>query len=492
VSAVDGGDAPGGTDRGTGGRGARGRWWPPATLRGRLIALGTAGMVIGLAVGGLLLLAALRATLLSSVDTGARRTASDIAALVEADHLPDPLPVAGGPIVQVLDPQDRIRAASLGADRLTPLLSPGELAAARGGAVLVVDGSRGSTDGPLRVVAVDAGPAADRRTVVVAAPAGQVDAAVAAVRRVLLFAYPLLVAALAVAAWWVVGWTLRPVEALRRGAEAVTGDAPRLPVPDGRDEVHRLAVTLNGMLDRLAESRRRQRSFVSDAAHELRSPVTVLRTELEVAQRAGERVDPEDLLPEVRRLGRLVSDLLLLARGDEAGKLSRRVPVDVADVAREVAAERSGGRVPVRARVAGAAVVEGDPDALRRVLANLVDNAVRHAASRVVVEVGAPDGGRVLVRVLDDGPGIPAADRERVFHRFARLDDARTRDGGGAGLGLAIVRELVRLHGGTVSLADAAAGPGADGPGADGPGADGPDAAGPGLAVEVDLPASGV
>lgn len=446
------------------------RWWGRLTLRARLILLGCAGLVLGLAAGGALLLAALHVTLQNSVDTGARRTASDVAALVEADRLPDPVPVTGGPVVQVLDPQGRIRAASLGADRLTALLRPGELAAARSGAVVVVDGSRAATSGPLRVVAIDAGPASDRRTVLVAAPAGQVDAAVVAVRRALLFAYPLLVAVLAVLAWWVVGATLRPVEALRRGAEEVTGERPRLPVPDGRDEVHRLAVTLNGMLDRLAESRRRQRAFVSDAAHELRSPLTVLRTELEVAARAGERVDPTDLLPDVERLSRLVSDLLLLARTDEARSVSRREPVDLARVARDVASDWSVARVPVVVEADAPAWTAGEPDGLRRVLANLVDNAVRHASSKVSIVVPATVDGKVSVRVVDDGPGIPAADRERVFDRFARLDDARARDGGGAGLGLAIVRRLVRLHGGTVSLAG--------------------DGSRPGLTVVVSLPAA--
>jgi signal transduction histidine kinase len=290
------------------------------------------------------------------------------------------------------------------------------------------------------------------------------------VRDAVLVGFPVLLAALAALSWAIVGRALRPVEALRAAAEEITaaGTPRRLPVPDADDEIHRLAVTLDGMVQRLERARRRQRAFVADAAHELRSPLAALRTRLEVAQRRG-TVSPEgldDLVAEAERLSRLVDDLLLLARLDEAGP-ARTEPVSVADVV-------AGVTVPVTVAVPGGVRVPGD---VRRVLANLVDNAVRHAASRVEVTVTA-DGGEVVLVVTDDGPGIAAGDRERVFERFTRLDDARPRDGGGAGLGLAIVRDLVRGHGGTVGLTDADVDADAD---AD---AD----AGPGLRVEVRVP----
>jgi signal transduction histidine kinase len=254
----------------------------------------------------------------------------------------------------------------------------------------------------------------------------------------------------------VVAAALGPVEALRTGAERITGEGgtDRLPVPDGRDEIHRLAVTLNGMLDRLAAARARQRAFVADAAHELRSPLANMRTELEVAQRLGDPPGTADLLADVERLTRLVDDLLLLARADDAPGLVSREPVDMAELVRDVAGRYAGTRVPVTVADGEARWVEGDPRALRHVVVNLVDNAVRHAASRVTVTVGGTAAG-VELTVRDDGPGIPAGDRERVFERFTRLDDARARDAGGAGLGLAIVRELVRRHDGTVTLTDA-------------------------------------
>lgn len=438
------------------------RWFHRLSLRGRLVLIGTTGLAFGLAIGGVILVAVLQFVLQRSLDAGARQTAADLAALVDQGQLADPIPAAGTQIVQVLDADSRIRAASLGADRLVPLLRPRELAAARHGMVIHIDGDRAGLDGPLRVVATSAGAGAESRVVIVAAPARDLEASVHTVRGALLIAYPLLVGVLAVLAWRVVAWTLRPVEALRAGAEEITGAARmrRLPVPDGEDEVHRLAVTLNGMLDRLDASRQRQRAFVGDAAHELRSPIASLRTQLEVAERLGEPAAPADLMSDVDRLHRLVDDLLLLARADEPDpRLGRRAPVELGSVLREVAAGHGGARVPVTVLDGQPEWTVGDPDGLRRIVDNLVNNAVRHATSRVELAVVATPAGAGF-SVTDDGPGIAPADRERVFDRFTRLDDARAREGGveGAGLGLAIVRELVRLHNGTVTLTDA--GPG--------------------------------
>jgi signal transduction histidine kinase len=228
-------------------------------------------------------------------------------------------------------------------------------------------------------------------------------------------------------------------------------------VPDSSDEIHRLAVTLNDMLRRLEAARARQRAFVADAAHELRSPLTNMRTELEVAQRLPDSTDwpalAADVLTDVDRLSRLVDDLLLLARADDAAtRPARRVAeVELGELLAEVA-----GRYPtvVYQRPAVPQPVPGERDALARVVANLLDNAVRHADKTVSLSVTADDAYRIIA-VTDDGPGVPAADREKVFHRFTRLDDARARDAGGSGLGLAIVRELVRAHDGTVTLSDA-------------------------------------
>ncbi|MET8151583.1 ATP-binding protein [Actinoplanes sp. NPDC005259] len=411
----------------------------------------------GLAAGGVVLVATMNFALLRTANTEALDTADAVAGLVDAGTVSDPLPAAPGVRVQVVDAQDRVRAVSAGADRLVPILYPAELDALADGEGRFIPGSRIGLDGRVRVVTVNAGTAEDPMRVLVARPTADLTQGLRLLRRTLLITFPPLVALLALVAWRVTGATLRPVEALRAGAEEITGGARpgRLPVPDSRDEIHRLAVTLNGMLHRLDAARGRQRAFVADAAHELRSPLTNMRTELEVAQRLPDTTDwpalAGDLLTDVDRLSRLVDDLLLLARADdETTRALQRRPeeVELGQLLAEVA-----GRYPTveYERPAVPLRTVGERDAIGRVVANLLDNAVRHANSSVRLTVAA-DGAYQMISVSDDGPGIPAADRERVFDRFTRLDDARARDAGGSGLGLAIVRELVRRHGGTVAL----------------------------------------
>jgi signal transduction histidine kinase len=321
------------------------------------------------------------------------------------------------------------------------------------------------------VVVVSAGLPTDPVRILVARSTADVEQGVHLLRVTLLIAFPLLVILLAAVSWRVTGAALSPVEALRTGAEEITGGARpgRLPVPDSADEIHRLAVTLNGMLHRLDVARARQRAFVADAAHELRSPLTNMRTELEVAQRLPDSTDwPEladDLLTDVERLSRLVDDLLLLARADDAATRPAAAPTEKVELGQLLTEVSARYPAVTYRRPAVPVPTKGERDALGRVVANLLDNATRHAESAVELSV-RPDGAYQRISVVDDGPGIPPADRERVFQRFTRLDDGRARDAGGSGLGLAIVRELVRRHGGTVTLSDA----------------------GPGLRVDVRLP----
>jgi signal transduction histidine kinase len=273
--------------------------------------------------------------------------------------------------------------------------------------------------------------------------------------------YPLLLVVLAAIAWRVVGAALRPVEKLRSTAERIsgTGQDERLPVPASQDEVHDLAVTLNHMLDRLSASRARQDAFVADAAHELRSPLSSMQIQLEVAERRGAgSAETRDLQAEVARMAALVEDLLVLARMD-ADSAAGRPPrhVDLRDVLLSVVERHTGGRVPVTVGDLPEMVLLGDAEALGRAFGNLTDNAIRHASSTVRIDA-QPRGRAVEVLVADDGAGVPEADRERVFDRFTRLDGARDRDAGGSGLGLAIVREIVDHAGGTVVLEDGATG----------------------------------
>ena len=442
------------------------KWFRRRSLRARLTLVSVAVLSLGLLASGVLVVAVLNFSLLRAINVESQETARAVAALVTQDALAEPIPASPGVQVQVVDAGGRVLAVSATADRLVPILYPDEMRDLPDGQVTVIPGDRIGLRGPVRVVAMEAGRPTEEKRVLVARSAADVVAGVHVLRVTLLIAYPILIALLAAVSWRVVGAALRPVEALRAGAEDITGRArsDRLPVPDSRDEIHRLAVTLNDMLHRLDAARARQRAFVADAAHELRSPLTNMRTQLEVAQRIGPGTDwpavADDLLVDAERLSRLVEDLLLLARSDDpaAAEAARRaaVPVELGELLAGAAARYPSPPVVLR-RPATPLSVLADPDGLHRVVVNLVDNAVRHARGRVVLAAHA-EGGQRVITVTDDGPGIPAADRERVFDRFTRLDDARARDAGGAGLGLAIVRELVCRHGGTVRLADAAPG----------------------------------
>lgn len=429
--------------------------WRPLSLRARLILVGVLGVATALAIGSLTLYGVLTLLSYRNLDDSGAATAADVAALVDEGRLPDPIPVTGNQIVQVVDSRNRVVSASTNADRLTALLGSRELAAALSGAHPEVPGSRVGLDSPLRVTAVRAGPAGARRTVVVAQQFDDIEHSQRILRLTLLATYPLLLAVLALIAWRVVGAVLRPVEALRSSADRIsgTGQDARLPVPSSGDEIHALAVTLNSMLDRLAAARARQRSFVADAAHELRSPLASMQTQLEIADRLGEGTQvTSDLHADVLRMTALVEDLLMLARLDEDAPPERTAhPVALPPLLADVVERYAGSRVPVSVSGVADLSVLGHPDDLRRVLANLVDNAVRHAATAVHLAAHQV-GPHVDVTVSDDGAGIPANDRERVFERFTRLDDARDRDAGGSGLGLAIVRELVRRTGGSVRL----------------------------------------
>ncbi|MFE9337222.1 ATP-binding protein [Streptomyces sp. NPDC007063] len=281
---------------------------------------------------------------------------------------------------------------------------------------------------------------------------GAQQEAVSTVTRSMLSGLPVLLLVVAGVTWLVTRRALRPVESIRREMSAITAStdlARRVPEPDARDEVARLARTTNETLAALETSVERRRRFVADASHELRSPIASLRTQLEVAAAHPELLDLDEAVADTVRLQTLAADLLLLARLD-AGERPAEGRVALDALVREQVAQRGADRHPVRVvETSAGGEVRGSAGQLSRVLANLLDNAQRHAASEVRVSVRR-DGGDLVVEVLDDGPGVPAADRERIFERFVRLDAARSRDEGGAGLGLAIARDVAERHGGTL------------------------------------------
>ena len=338
-------------------------------------------------------------------------------------------------------------ATSAEGSRTLPLLDTTIVTAQADGRARTASISAIDADADARVVVRRATYAGQPVYVVVAATLTDVRATEKSLRRLEFLSTPILVLAVAGLSWLLLGRALRAVAALGAAAGSVTDpNSPvRLPVPDSRDEVHGLAVTLNAMLDRLAAAAKRERAFLDDAAHELRTPLASARVQLEVAALHPESQDWRAIstaaTADLERLGQLLDDLLALARLDANVAGHQRLDLSA------IAGVPDGGPV----------WVTGDRAALRRSVVNLVANAERHARGRVEVHVRLL-AGEAELRVEDDGPGIPVADRDRIFDRFARLDDGRARDAGGTGLGLSIVAATARAHGGTAFVGDSSLG----------------------------------
>ncbi|MFC6593669.1 HAMP domain-containing sensor histidine kinase [Kitasatospora paranensis] len=435
------------------------RLWP-TTVRARATAGASLVVAVALALASFALLGLLDANLLQNAESDAERQAATVAQLAaagELDHVRPP--THGADFIQVVDAHGRVLSSSanlVGAPPLAPA-PPEPGTSYHTWFVEPVSGEHRqrvvqvTTDTPDGLVAVYAGTSLR-----------DVDAADTTTATALAFGVPLLLAMVALVTWRVTGRALRPVEAIRAEVAEITDRDlhRRVPVPDTRDEIARLAATMNATLDRLESSGVRQRRFIADASHELRSPITVLRTQLEVALAVQDRELWPGLiggaLEDVERLQQLAADLLLLARIDAAQPVAA-VPLDLSELVGDAVRSRRGDRVPVHTRLEPGIAMTGSHLWLARVVTNLVDNAQRFADRRVDVVLRA-DGGRhgrtAVLEVVDDGPGIVAADRERVFERFTRLDDARSRDHGGAGLGLPIARDLTAHHGGTLTAED--------------------------------------
>jgi signal transduction histidine kinase len=275
---------------------------------------------------------------------------------------------------------------------------------------------------------------------------------------------PLLLVVVGAMTWRGVGRALAPVESIRAEVEAISSSElhRRVPEPEGQDEIARLAATMNGMLARLEEGQARQRRFVSDASHELRSPVTTIRQHAEVALSHPESSTLEEVaetvVEEVLRLQHLVEDLLLLTKMDEGTLSLRSESVDLDDVLFEEAERlRSTTDLKVDTNGVGAGRVSGDRAQLEKLVRNLADNAARHAHRRIVFSLGEAHA-EVALTIDNDGGGIPRFERKRVFERFVRLEEARDRDSGGSGLGLAIVAHIAAAHGADARVVDSALG----------------------------------
>jgi signal transduction histidine kinase len=415
-----------------------------------------AGLVVGLAliVASVALVVLLGRSLTANVRDGALSRAVEVAAADGSGLDLD----AGEPddeFVQVLDADGRVVASSANVAG-HPVLARLAIGAEIRLRDVQLDGS---LEGSAFLVVAVGTSQEGRRSVLVGRSLDDVREATSAVIPLLVVGVPILVLIVGAVTWWITGRALRPVESIRTEVDAISagGLDRRVPEPPTGDEVARLASTMNAMLGRLESSQARQRRFVSDAAHELRSPVASIRQHSEVAIEHPDAASVGDLARVVHqenlRVEQLVDDLLLLARLDEGADAAWE-QVDLDDVVlAEAARLRGSTELTVGTTGVSAARVVGDAAGLERVVRNLGDNAARHAERTVELSVRAGDGW-ATVGVDDDGAGITPGDRERVFDRFVRLDDARSRDGGGSGLGLAIVRAVVDAHGGEITIGD--------------------------------------
>lgn len=427
------------------------------SVRARVTALASLFVLLVSSIGSVILVLVISHSISTSLIASAKQDASAINAQLGRGVSPAAAATTGrhDVVVQLLDTSGTV----IGSDHPERLEVP----------LMTAPGVRKSEIVPgvhdkFTVVARKASPGTQVVLIVVGRSTEQRDETRAETAGVLAVSVPLTVAALALIIWFSVGRALRPVEVMREEADQITAAhlPRRLAVPEGDDEIPRLAHTLNEMLDRIEEGQRLQRQFVSDASHELRSPLAVIRQAAEISQAHPDRLGAEqlaaDVLHESARLESLVSALLTLARL-ESGTDSPTQLVDVDDlVFTEVSRRRTVEQgIAIDVSGVGAGRTTGNPVLIAQVISNLLENAVRHARMSVRVSLHQTGGSTTLI-VDDDGTGIPVDQRELVFERFVRLDEARARDDGGSGLGLAIVASIVHSYHGSVRVSESPAG----------------------------------
>jgi signal transduction histidine kinase len=428
-------------------------------IRVRLTLPFALGMALVLAATGFFIYQRVGSTLIDSVDQSLRgqaREATEHVAHGRSVLDPD---AAGRPgLVQLIGTDGRVRESTVG--RFPALVSGATLRDVLSGRTVVRTATIPGVDGDWRVLA---GPAQGGRAAVVVA--GSLDSREQALDRLLrefMIGGPLALLVVTLAGYVLAASALRPVEAMRRRAASIGASTTgaRLPIPQSRDELSRLAETLNEMLARLESAVEHERRFVDDASHELRTPLAALRAELELALRhPRSKAELHRALSsaagDADRLGRLAEDLLLFARYDQGQFRLRREAVAAEILLHEVATRfehraRAAER-PVRVEPVGDILVDGDPARLEQALDNLVENAFTHGAGAIEL-TAIQRNGRVELHVTDEGAGVPADFLPRAFDRFSRANEGRA--GAGTGLGLAIVDLVARVHGGEARLAN--------------------------------------
>jgi signal transduction histidine kinase len=424
----------------------------PRSIRFRITALATSVVAIMLITAGTVLVLVQQSFLTNNLDMALEQRADDIEALLEAGSPPDELAQSGTEgFAQLVGEDGEVIAASPNLVPGPPL--PVEVPSDGTESIQTIEGLEVDDD-LFRVLSRDID---GMGLLHVGRTYDEVSESVTALVSSLVVVVPAVTALLAVLVWLLVGRTLRPVEAIRAEVADIgsTHLNRRVPGTQSGDEIDRLAGTMNEMLERLETSVVRQQRFVADASHELRNPLTRIRSALEVQIASGQPPHPgflEDVLEEVVGLQHMTEDLLYMARADAGYSHPAPKGLDLDDlVIRNARTVKSRERVTIDLSHVSAAHVRGDAGQLSRALRNLLANAERHASQQVRLGLVEDDGYAVLT-VADDGPGVPADQQEVIFERFARLDESRNADSGGTGLGLAIAREIAESHGGSLRL----------------------------------------
>jgi len=424
------------------------------TVRFRVTALATAMVALGLIASAVALVLLQRSSLTSSLDQALIGRADDIESLFADGVVPDVFPATlTEGFVQLVGFDGSVMASTPNLAG-QPAIQIAESSGSVGDSIANVSGL-GVDDDEFRVLTRPVGAGG---VLYVGTTFDTVGESVSVLTTSIALVIPPLVVLFAALIWWMVGKTLQPVEDIRSEVSeiGVTDLHRRVPRPGTEDEIDRLAGTMNEMLDRVERSIDRQQRFVADASHELRSPLTRMRTRLELesseVSRSGEGETLGSLLDEVIGMQSLVEDLLYLAKADAGSGTGKFERVDLDDlVLREARRIEARGRVGVDLSQVSGAQVMGDPGQLTRALRNLLENGERHASSRLWLSLGE-SGSEARFTVSDDGPGIPPEQEDHIFERFGRLDEARSFETGGAGLGLAIARDIAEQHHGFLRL----------------------------------------
>ena len=421
-----------------------------SSIRGRTTILVTLLFALTLIVSGVALLTVLRRTMIDNIDTALALRAADLGALTSSGVAPRniTIPEDGTSFAQIILDGDVIASSTnvRGQPPVDTLADSSEITVRQ----------TSGDDEVFRLLVTEQNSPAGPVTIAVGTTLADMERTIRVATWTLIVAGLALLTLAGTATWAVVRRALRPVDAMRAEVAEITvgGLDRRVSQPTTDDEIRLLADTMNDMLGRLEAGTLAQRNFVSAASHELRTPIAVIRHQLEVAQ-LSESPDwhgiADSVLEEDLRMERLVDDLLLIARADAGVSTSDRwTELDLDDIVFEEARRVPSTRHIDLARVS-AGQVYGDADQLRRVVRNLLDNALRHATQTVAIELDSADG-HVTIAIDDDGHGIAPEDQQRIFERFVRLDESRNRSNGGVGLGLPIVEELVENHGGEVRV----------------------------------------